>query len=230
MWHIIAESSKSFGCLDNNALNRSVQTARVGQLSDGRDLPLYPTTVFTTSTLFDASVNAGVIQTEEALPRNPYSSPSSTPDASPWADPARAPRRAEIVSCVGVFGFCLSLLLPAIKHGQVHTGLTCFFMAFIAFVTESHGGASQERQLMCIAAHLMHLLAIVSLVQLWLGRRSTKPIQFLLSVVIVAIAAYLFTVPYSSIEAIYPGYYVWLLSVCTISLAHFVPNNMNSGR
>ena len=54
--------SESLGSMDNKALNRSVLTARVGQSPDGRNLPLYPATVFTNSILFDASVNAGVIQ------------------------------------------------------------------------------------------------------------------------------------------------------------------------
>ncbi|QEG21991.1 hypothetical protein MFFC18_18520 [Mariniblastus fucicola] len=54
--------NQSIGLLDNKALNRSVHFARVGLVVGWSYLPLYPTTVFTTSTLFDASVNAGVIQ------------------------------------------------------------------------------------------------------------------------------------------------------------------------
>ena len=51
----------SICCLDNKALNRSVLCVRVGQSSDGRNLPLYPTTVFTNSNLLVRSVNAGVM-------------------------------------------------------------------------------------------------------------------------------------------------------------------------
>ncbi|QEG22254.1 hypothetical protein MFFC18_21300 [Mariniblastus fucicola] len=42
-------------------MNRSVLIATVGQVVGWSYLPLYPTTVFTTSNLFDASVNVGVI-------------------------------------------------------------------------------------------------------------------------------------------------------------------------
>ncbi|QEG22019.1 hypothetical protein MFFC18_18800 [Mariniblastus fucicola] len=50
------------GTLDNKTLNRSVLIARVGLVVGWSYLPLYPTTVFTNSILFDASVNVGVIQ------------------------------------------------------------------------------------------------------------------------------------------------------------------------
>ncbi|QEG22271.1 hypothetical protein MFFC18_21470 [Mariniblastus fucicola] len=50
--------------LDNKALNRSVHSVEDGQVVGWSYLPLYPTTVFTTSNLFDTSVNAGVIQLE----------------------------------------------------------------------------------------------------------------------------------------------------------------------
>ena len=63
-WRIRRNWAPTHSCLDNKALNRSVRCVRVGQSSDGRNLPLYPTTVFTNSSLFDASVNAGVIQIE----------------------------------------------------------------------------------------------------------------------------------------------------------------------
>ncbi|QEG22720.1 hypothetical protein MFFC18_26030 [Mariniblastus fucicola] len=52
---------------DNNALNRSGEAVPVGLSPDGRRLPLYPTTDFTTSTLSDALVNAGVIQLNSTL-------------------------------------------------------------------------------------------------------------------------------------------------------------------
>ena len=54
--------SESLGSMDNKALNRSVLCVRVGQVVRWSYLPLHPTTIFTNSNLFDASVNAGVIQ------------------------------------------------------------------------------------------------------------------------------------------------------------------------
>ena len=50
--------------MDNKALNRSVLSCRVGQSSDVRFAPIVSDSIFTTSTLFDASVNAGVIPLE----------------------------------------------------------------------------------------------------------------------------------------------------------------------
>ena len=43
----IGYGNESLGSMDNKALNRSVLIARAGQSSDGRNLPLYPTTIFT---------------------------------------------------------------------------------------------------------------------------------------------------------------------------------------
>ena len=55
---------ESPGCLDNKALNRSVLSFGVGKSPDARFAPILSDSIFTTSTLFDASVNAGVIQTK----------------------------------------------------------------------------------------------------------------------------------------------------------------------
>ena len=53
--------SKSLGCLDNKALNRSVLTVRVGWSSDVRFATIVSDSSFSTSILSVTSVNAGVI-------------------------------------------------------------------------------------------------------------------------------------------------------------------------
>jgi hypothetical protein len=36
--------------------------------------------------------------------------------------------------------------------------------------------------------------------------------------------AFLLTIPYSSIERVYLGYYIWLLSIAIITLSPFTPH------
>ena len=137
---------------------------------------------------------------------------------------------AELFSGAGVFGFLISLALPAIKHGQDQLGINCFTMALFSIFGSSPSPLANERQLMSIASHAMHLAALISIFLIWNRRIDASPIKISCGVTILLLASFVGTVPYSSIETVYFGFYLWLTSMAVIAVALFLPNTLpNAG-
>ena len=71
----------------------------------------------------------------------------------------------EIVCGLGIGLFVISLAIPAIKHGNDTLGIECFLMGLFCMFGPAHPQAitGNERQLMSLVSHAMHVSAIISI-------------------------------------------------------------------
>ena len=131
---------------------------------------------------------------------------------------------AEWMSIIGVVGFLISLALPAIKHGQDQLGVNCFTMALFCVFGSSPSPLANERQIMSIASHAIHLSTLISLFLIWIREMNAFPIKAICAMATMTCVLYIRAVPYSNIEAVYFGFYLWLASMALIAIAQFLPN------
>ena len=128
---------------------------------------------------------------------------------------------AELLSGIGAAGFFVSLALPAIKHGQDQLGINCFTMALFFVFGSSPSPLATELHLMSIASHTMHLCAFILVLVIWNRRIHATQLKTFCSLITILCVLYLGTVPYSSIETVYFGFYLWLASMILIAIAAF---------
>jgi len=166
---------------------------------------------------------------------NPFSAPglvgSSPPNSASLTESRQLQLSAsEILSAIGAVCFLISLALPAIKHGQDQLGINCFTLSLFCVFGSSPSPLANERQLMSIASHAMHVSVFASFVMTWLKRPGLTPPKAMCAIVAIPCALFVLTVPYSSIETVYFGFYLWLTSMAVIAVALFLPNTLpNAG-
>lgn len=126
---------------------------------------------------------------------------------------------SEVVCGLGIGLFCVSLAIPAIKHGKDFLGIECFTIGLL-FMFRS---ANDERQLISLVAHLMHLSALIPILIVWNRKNADLAWKLLPCLFAMICITCLLTVPYSNIERVYVGYYIWLFSIAVITLSPFIP-------
>lgn len=129
---------------------------------------------------------------------------------------------AEIISGLGILCFMISLALPAIKHGSDMLGINCFLIALLGAVTYSPFSFLNERQMMCIASHAMHLTGLIAVVLTWNRVAGFSAVKYACVSITVLCVPYVATTRYSCIETVYFGFYLWLASLLLINAAPFV--------
>lgn len=125
-----------------------------------------------------------------------------------------------ILFLVGIFACGISLFSPAVKHGKILSGLELNAISTIlAFLGSSQGETSSERTLMCRVLLIANVCAPLMLL---LGSRLFKGVPYFGYVVFAVLTLcvlFLLTVPYSEIESVYWGYFVWLAGLVLIALS-----------
>ena len=127
--------------------------------------------------------------------------------------------KTETVCLVAVASLMITLFLPAAKQGEVLTGLDLFAIgALMSFLSTG------ELAFKSGVAVVLNASCLAAVVAVFNGMRSR-----LVRVAIASIAAVCFVillVPYSSLERVFAGYYLWLVSALAICLTPLLPCNV----
>jgi len=72
-----------------------------------------------------------------------------------------------MVSGLAITLFCVSLAIPATKHGKDCLGIEFFTMGLFCIFGHEKSPSGSERQLMSLFSHLIHVSALISIFIVW---------------------------------------------------------------
>ncbi|NNE00060.1 MAG: hypothetical protein HKN47_22295 [Pirellulaceae bacterium] len=130
--------------------------------------------------------------------------------------------KAEVGCYLGIAIFVVSLTLPAIKHGKTMLGIECVAGSSIVAFFPGRGRKASELADMCRASLVAHVCCIILVTIVCFRLQVPQIIRSLITGLVLLTCCYLVAVPYSEIEEVYPGYYLWLASLVVLSLSHYV--------
>ncbi len=126
--------------------------------------------------------------------------------------------RAEVVAGVRFILFLVSLALPAYKHGRISICLEGFTVGTLLLLRP----VFDELHRICIWSFAMHLAAIIAWVCVFNRWTVSITVKAVLMTTIVLSGLRVLAAPYSSVETVYFGYYLWVFGVVVIGSALFI--------
>jgi len=151
---------------------------------------------------------------------NPFEPPKVIAERPDSIDEPKRNSLTRRICIAGILLFITSLALPSVKHGRALLGIECFFFSTLGAFQETHGVDLVDRKVwMSRAAVLAHVACFAVAVSVMCQIAFHSVVKYTLSTAILFVCFLFLIRPDFGIEARYFGYFVWLISMTTISIS-----------